>query len=502
LTYQGSLNRNAAIEALSENLLLEIFDLCLPKDEHIDPWYSFYEEDQIYLYDAWYTLVHVCQRWRNVALASPRRLNLRLLCPRRRRVRETLGVWPAFPIVIWDFPDFPSDEDNIIAALGHRNRVCEIKLKRFTRLQSEELLGFMEESFPVLTNLQIKSYWLTRDEPPIFPDSFLDGSAPRLRSLDLPILPDSFLGGSAPRLRSLYLESVSFPALPNLLLSASHLVQLHLSCIPMGFISPEMAAALSVLTRVEHIHLVFGSPPSHSGIEDRSPLPLTRSVLPALKWLRLEGDGKYLDDFVARIDVPSINYLGISLTDRPFSLFDLFHLPKFIGRAENFRSLDYAAIELGPGQINVTVAMHTLAPGSGVLQLKVLYFSPDGPLPTLVQACSPSLLPLSTTQRLNITTQFSYWQSHIILDTGCRQWVDILRTFSAARSLSLGSMHIVPPIAFMLKQIIDEGMTDVLPAIQKLFVATSVPAGPVREAIGQFVAARGLPDFEKPASSG
>lgn len=34
----GSLNRNAAIEALSENLLLEISDLCLPKDEHIDPW--------------------------------------------------------------------------------------------------------------------------------------------------------------------------------------------------------------------------------------------------------------------------------------------------------------------------------------------------------------------------------------------------------------------------------------------------------------------------------
>lgn len=184
--------------------------------------------------------MHVCQRWRNVALASPRRLNLRLLCPRRRRVRETLGVWPAFPIVIWDFPDFPSDEDNIIAALGHRNRVCEIKLKRFTRLQSEELLGFMDKSFPVLTNLQIKSYSLTSDEPPIFPDSFLDGSAPRLRSL--------------------YLESVSFPALPNLLLSASHLVQLHLSCIPMGFISPEMAAALSVLTRVVHMHLVFGSP--------------------------------------------------------------------------------------------------------------------------------------------------------------------------------------------------------------------------------------------------
>jgi hypothetical protein len=65
----------------------------------------------------------------------------------------------------------------------------------------------------------------------------------------------------------------------------------------------------------------------------------------------------------------------------------------------------------------------------------------------------------------------------------------------------MGSMHIVPPVAFVLKQVIEEGMTDVVPAIQKLSVSRSLPAGPVREAIEQFVAARGLPAFEKPASS-
>jgi len=58
-------------------------------------------------------------------------------------------------------------------------------------------------------------------------------------------------------------------------------------------------------------------------------------------------------------------------------------------------------------------------------------------------------------------------------------------------------MHIVPPIAFALKQVIEEGMTDVLPAIQKLFVPGSLPARPVREAIEQFVAARGLSAFSE-----
>jgi hypothetical protein len=40
---------NVAIETLSDDVLLENFDICLDEDEEIDPWYS---------------LVHVCQRWR------------------------------------------------------------------------------------------------------------------------------------------------------------------------------------------------------------------------------------------------------------------------------------------------------------------------------------------------------------------------------------------------------------------------------------------------------
>ena len=60
-------------------------------------------------------------------------------------------------------------------------------------------------------------------------------------------------------------------------------------------------------------------------------------------------------------------------------------------------------------------------------------------------------------------------------------------------------MHIVPPpidaIVFVLKRVVEEEMTDVLPAIQELFVSRSLPAGPIREAIQQFVAARGLPSL-------
>ncbi len=60
------------------------------------------------------------------------------------------------------------------------------------------------------------------------------------------------------------------------------------------------------------------------------------------------------------------------------------------------------------------------------------------------------------------------------------------------REESLTGVHAVCAVAFTLKQVIEEGMTDVLPAIQSLSVSTPLSAGPVREGIEQFVTARGL----------
>ena len=108
-----------AIETPSDNCLLEFFDLCLDKDEDVDL-------DSVlanYKEDPYVALVHVCQRRRCIMSASPRRLNLHLHCTRRRPVREMLGVWPAFPIVIWDVADLKLDEDNIVAVLEYHDCV-------------------------------------------------------------------------------------------------------------------------------------------------------------------------------------------------------------------------------------------------------------------------------------------------------------------------------------------------------------------------------------------
>jgi hypothetical protein len=71
------------------------------------------------------------------------------------------------------------------------------------------------------------------------------------------VLPETFLGGSALRLRSLILEALSFTTLPNLILFTSRLVSLRFINVPnTGYISPEvMGISLATLLHSQDLHL-------------------------------------------------------------------------------------------------------------------------------------------------------------------------------------------------------------------------------------------------------
>jgi hypothetical protein len=167
---------------------------------------------------------------------------------------------------------------------------------------------------------------------------------------------------------------------------------------------------------------------------------------------------------------------------------------------EKFRSFDFARFDLWHHTMDVTLSPKTWTRGPlpGALQLNFLCDT-DGPVPSLVEACNTSLLPLSNVKTFEISTRHLNPDSQSGFNTEDPRWLEVLRQFSAAKSLYLGSMHIVPPIAFALKKAIEEGMTNVLPGIQELTVSGSLSAGPVREAIEQFVTARGLSVLEMSA---
>jgi len=348
-----------------------------------------------------------------------------------------------------------------MAALEHNDRVCEISLLDTTRSELKKALVPMQQPYPALTDLKI---WLDRF------------------SVVAPIAPESFLGGSAPRLRHLSLEYIPFPGIPNLLLSATHLVVLHLWKIPnSGYFTPEaIVTGLSTSTRLEALRLGFESPLSHFTRESRRPPPLTRSVLPALTIFRFQGSSEYLEDLVARIDTPLLDGLEIAFFHQ--LIFDTPQLTQFISRTPNLKTHGEACVVFF--QDYVGVILPQAFPRQ--LELGVTCRQSDWQLSSLAQICS-SALPqalIPTMEHLYIRDNFlpPHWQD----DTEDNQWLEVLHPFTNVKNLYI-SRKLAPSITPVLQELVGERAVEVLPALQNLSLEEFHP-----EAVGKFVAARQL----------
>jgi hypothetical protein len=264
---------------LPDDVLLQIFDFCLLSAVAYD--HLQWSSPQVW---QWQRLMHVCRRWRLLIFSSPRRLDLYLICKRGTPVRKNLDIWPAFPIVI-DYTDHyshtnsvsPNDDDDIIAALEHPDRIRCLKLPVTSSLLGK-VATVAQEPFPTLTQL-----WLEVSS----------------EGRSVSVLPSAFLSGSAPCLREIHLLGIPFPTLPTFLSSASDLVDLYLYHIPhTGYISPEaMVASLAALTRLNSLSIGFQSStsrPDQSGSIRRRAAPPMRVVLPALTVFEFRGASEYL----------------------------------------------------------------------------------------------------------------------------------------------------------------------------------------------------------------
>jgi hypothetical protein len=412
--------------------------------------------------EKWHTLVHVCRRWRNVVFWSPRRLGLQLFCTAKKPVRETLDVWPPLPIVIRHGYYPLLGMDNILAALKHTDRVCEIRLWPLPRCQWENVLAAMEQPFPELTDLRLQ-----------------------LKDETAPVIPDWFLGGFAPRLRSLRFERIPFPGLPNLLSSATGLVKISLQKIPhSGYISPEaMVTCLSTLTSLAELELSFISPLSRPDRESRRRPALTRSVLPALRHFGFVGVSEYLEEFLARIDSPLLDSLQIKFFHQ--LIFDTPQLTWFIRRTLELEARKEARIVMSYSGVSVLVPGVV---GKG-LRLEISCRPLDWQLSALAQICSssfPRTLICSLEHLYICDDELSrpLWKDDI--ENG--QWLELLRSFTAVQNLHL-SRELTPRIVPALQELVKEGMTEVLPALQCLCLEEQ-PSGLTQETILQFLTAR------------
>ena len=405
----------------------------------------------------------MCRKWRNVVFGSPRRLGLELLCKARTPVRETSDIWPPLPIIIWTAFNEKWGDDNIIAALEHNDRICSITVSFVPSSQWENVLEALHQPFPSLDFLQLAC----KDET-------------------LPVLPDSFLGGSAPNLERLVLDHIPFPGLPKLLLSATHLVHLHLYRIPhSGYISPEvMVTCLSVLTRLKSFLIGFESPQSRP--DRRRPPPQTRTLLPILDSLRFQGVSEYLEDLVARIDVPLLNDLNITFLHQ--LIFEIPQLNQFISRTPKFIAFDKAYVQFGNRLVSVALPPKSVSELG--LVFEIICDQSDWQLSSLAQLCSfsfPQAL-IPAVERLYIIDEVRSqlrWQGDIESD----QWLELLQPFTGVKEFYI-SRGFAPRITPALQELAEEWVTEAsLPALKTIFLQGEHLSG---SAIEHFIAARQL----------
>ena len=441
------------IDVLPDDVLLEIFDF------YVDTMNSTYSHK--WSIEEWQSLVHVCRRWRALAFESPRRLNLQLYCTPKTPARDTLDVWPALPLIVWGNMTSLSSTDNVIATLGQSNRVSYVHLLDLAGWQLEEIMAAMQVPFPELTGVQLSSNGETA-----------------------PVIPDSFIDGSAPRLRKFRLEGIPFTGLPRLLSSAIHLVALELIDIPhSGYISPEGIVTLfAVLPSLERLVLLFQSHQSRPDWGIRRPPPSKRSVIPALTYLSFKGVVEYLEDLVTGIDAPQLYLMYISFFNQID--FDTPQLAQFINRTPKLRTRDEAYVLFKDTLPNVMLQPRPL-------DITISCREPDWQLSSIVQVCN-SLHPISTVEVLSVENRYWKldWKNDAIENT---LWLQLLLPFTAVKDLYL-SKEFSLGVAAALEELVGRRITEVLPSLQNIFVKELKPSGPFQEKIGQFIAARQLSD--------
>ena len=425
---------------------------------------------------SWHTLAHVCRRWRNTVFGSPRHLNLEIACSFGRPVRTALDIWPPLPIDISSigYGKKGGDVDNIVAALEHKDRVCKVNLWDVSNGELEKILAVMQESFVALTFLRLER------------NNYETSKVARG--------PDSFLGGSAPHLRNLTLDGIPIPSLglQKLLLSANDLVDLSLRNIPHPvYFSPQaIVACLSALTKLEYLELTFLSPRSRPVRENRRLPPLTRSLLPALTNMTFGGVNEYLEDIVAQVDAPLLDTLSITFFHQ--LAFETLQLAQFIGRAPKLEGHNDARVVFSEKTVRVAFLLPT---GEEEIKLAVSCKHPDLQLLSATQLCTlsfPQAFIPAVEHLYIVESKYSLrpsWENGFQILRS--EWLRLLRPFTAVRDLYL-SEKIVPLIAPALRELVGEGMTEVLPALQCLLLEGLHTSGPVMGAIGSFIAARQL----------
>ena len=331
------------------------------------------------------------------------------------------------------------------------------------------LVTKLEKPFPILINLHLCSFDFFE---PFGPD------------------PSKFLGGGSAHLRSLTLRGIKkIPDLPKLLLTTPNLVTLCLDIDSRYHRPDEMVTVLSALTSLEQVELrvtdySFPSPP-----ENRSLPLLTRTVLPSLAMLKIEGDTGNLEDYMAQIDAPLLDHLDIRIIFNFFNrsiVLDTPQLLRFISRSVQQPPVQ-AFIRFYTHRFEIQFAFSS---SFHTLKLGIFCGEPERQFPCLPQSFRSAAFPIHPLD-LFIEDKGPFSEQCQRNHTENTRWLGLLQKFRGVINLYLAK-EIAMHIAHALQELVGERVMEVLPILENVFIDEFQPSGPVHEVIKEFVAARRL----------
>ena len=441
----------ASIDILDDDSLLNIFYHCRPvlldEDTH--------SKGRIFLGGEWvrerwwYTVIHVCRRWRYLVLGSASHLGLCLLCTYGTPVADMLEHSPSLPLII-DHADegreiTAEDEKGIMLALQYRSRVRRIRLW-MPILKLHKLIMAIDDEFPMLLYLYIR---------------------PATNNSVGWILPKTF---RAPHLRHLVLFNFAFPIGSPLLTTALGLVTLSLQRIPRSthFYPNDLLQQLSLMPQLEALGIDFRSliPGSDIEVQLLDQMIMTHVTLPNLRWFVFYGVSAYLGALLSRMTTPLLERFQIQFPDQP--ALPVPHLPEFISATENLKLKSATTARMGFSTWGVWVWVYSHAEAKIYsLEMAVKSGHLNRQVVSAAQLFSPLEAVFSAVEGLSL----GYWRHSMSWEWNNEadrtEWRELFRLFINVKMLRVDD-GLVTQLSDFLRSDDGESPMDVFPNLKKL----------------------------------
>jgi hypothetical protein len=452
----GNSPDTASIRILDDDSLLHVFYFYRPfllGEDQSDDTRIFGGEGEWALGRWWYTLAHVCQRWRNVILGSASYLGLSLVCTKGTPVADMLAHSPPLPLLIDHYFDSHNisaeDEEGIILALKQRDRVRRVRLMMPpTNLQN--LFAVMDEEYPILEYLVIWN-WMDEDWTSLTPPETLQ----------------------IPHLRHLTLVGFALPMRSRLLTTATGLVTLCLFMYdPSTYFHPNtLLHWLSSMPQLKVVAILFLFAVPNCDVEMQlTQAPITIPVtLPNLQFFLFQGVSIYLEALVHRITTPRLENVYICFFNQ--LTFSVPRLRQFMSTAENLR-FAIAKFVFSKEGVIVEVLPHVNA--KWALQIKIDCLHLDWQVSSAAQISNSLIEMFSAVEHLILEHEVHSLSSEEHDEVDLSAWRNLFRSFGNAKTLWIDN-GLVEQISRCLGSD-DDGeypLEELLPEMQELMYSGS-----------------------------